>query len=54
MAKSVQSIAVLHHEACRVMTNGDPEGQIFYSTLTLIMDHLSYSPLVLVYLFILR
>ena len=27
--KSVQRIAVWHHEACRVMTNGDPEGQIF-------------------------
>ena len=29
--KSVPRIAVWHHEACRVMTNGDPEGQIFLS-----------------------
>ena len=29
--KSVQRIAVWHHEACRVMTNGDPEGWIFLS-----------------------
>ena len=29
--KSVLRIAVWHHEACRVMTNGDPEGQIFLS-----------------------
>ena len=27
--KSVPRIAVLHHKACRVMTNGDLEGQIF-------------------------
>ena len=29
--KSVQRITVWHHEACRVMTNGDLEGQIFLS-----------------------
>ena len=29
--KSVQRISVFHHEACRVMTNGDPEGRIFLS-----------------------
>ena len=29
--KSVPRIAVWHHEACRVMTNGDPKGQIFLS-----------------------
>ena len=29
--KSVPRIAVWHHEACRVMTNGDPEGWIFLS-----------------------
>ena len=29
--KSVLRIAVWHHEACRVMTNGDPEGHIFLS-----------------------
>ena len=27
--KSVPRITVWHHEACRVMTNGDPEGRIF-------------------------
>ena len=29
--KSVPRIAVWHHEACRAMTNGDPEGRIFLS-----------------------
>ena len=29
--KSVLRITVWHHEACRVMTNGAPEGQIFAS-----------------------
>ena len=29
--KSVPRITVWHHEACRVMTNGDPEGPIFLS-----------------------
>ena len=29
--KSVPRITVWHREACRVMTNGDPEGQIFLS-----------------------
>ena len=29
--KSVPGIAVWHHEACQVMTNGDPEGRIFLS-----------------------
>ena len=29
--KSVPRIAIWHHEACRVMTNGDPEGRIFLS-----------------------
>ena len=27
--KSVPMIAVWHHEACRVVANGDPEGRIF-------------------------
>ena len=27
--KSVLRITIWHHEACRVMTNGDPEGHIF-------------------------
>ena len=29
--KSVPRIIVWHHEACRMMTNGDPEGRIFLS-----------------------
>ena len=29
--KSVPRIDVWHHEACRVMTNDDPEGRIFLS-----------------------
>ena len=29
--KSVPSIGIWHHEACRVMTNGESEGQIFLS-----------------------
>ena len=29
--KSVPRIAIWHHEACRVMTNSDPEGWIFLS-----------------------
>ena len=52
---SVLRIAVWHHEACRLMTNGDPEGQIFYPTLTQIMDYFSCSPLfyyLCIYLFI--
>ena len=28
--KSVLRIFVCHHEACRVIANGDPEGQIFF------------------------
>ena len=31
IVKSVPRITVWHHEACRVMTNGDPEGRIFIS-----------------------
>ena len=31
MEKSIARIAIWHHEACRVMTNGDPEGRIFLS-----------------------
>ena len=34
-----KSVTDWHHEACRVVTNGDHEGQIFfYPTLTRIMD----------------
>ena len=54
--QSVPRIAVWHHEACRVMTNDDPEGRIFfYPTLTRIMDSFSCSPLFIclfIYLFI--
>ena len=28
---SVPRIAIWHHDACPVMTNGDPEGRIFLS-----------------------
>ena len=45
--KSVRRIAVWHHEACRVMTNGDPEGRIFLSYPTRIMDSFSCLPLFL-------
>ena len=31
IVKSVPRSTVWHHEACRVMTNGDSEGQIFLS-----------------------
>ena len=31
LENSVRRIAVWHHEACRVITNGDPEGRIFLS-----------------------
>ena len=29
--KTVLRVAVWHHEACRVMTNGDPDGLIYLS-----------------------
>ena len=29
--KSVARITIWHHEACQVITNGDPYGQIFLS-----------------------
>ena len=29
--KSVMRIAIWHHEACQVMTNGAPQGRIFLS-----------------------
>ena len=40
--KSIPRVAVWHHEACRVMKNGNPEGRIYISyicTLTRIMDY---------------
>ena len=42
---SVPRITDWHHEACRVMTNGDREGRIFYPILTRIMNSYSCSPL---------
>ena len=42
--KPVPRIIVWHHEACRVMTNGDPRDWFFYPTLTQIMDYFSGSP----------
>ena len=36
--KSVPRIAIWHHEACRMMTNGDFEEGLFYPILTRIMD----------------
>ena len=44
--KSVPRITIWHHEACRVMTNGDHHG-FFYPTPTRIMDSFSCSPLFL-------
>ena len=38
--QSVRKITVWHHEACRVMTDGDPEGRIF---LILFLAHHSIS-----------
>ena len=42
--KSDQRIAVWHHEACRVMANGDPEGRIFF-LLTTLFIYLFYNKL---------
>ena len=50
--KSISRIAVWHHEACQVMRNSDPNGQIFLSPLRQIMNSFSCSPLFLfIYLF---
>ena len=43
--KSDPRITNWHHKACRVMTNSDREGQLFYPILTQIMDYFSCSPL---------
>ena len=40
--KSVPRIAVSHHEACRVMTIGDPEGWIFLSYWILFLAHFCF------------
>ena len=47
IVKYVPRITVWHCEACRVMANGDPEGQILLSKLKQIMDYFSCSPLTL-------
>ena len=54
--KSVPRIAVWHHEACRVMTNGDPEGRIFLSHPHTNIGLFSCSPLfyIYIYLFIIK
>ena len=52
--KSVLSIAVWHREACRVMTNGDPEGQIFLSYPQTKNGLFFLLTTVLIYLFILK
>ena len=44
--KSIPRIAFWHQETFRVMTNGDPEGYIFYPTLTRIMNFFSCPQLV--------
>ena len=43
MEKSIPRITVCHHDACRVVTNDDCEGQV-YPILTRIMDSFSCSP----------
>ena len=43
--KSVPRIAVWHHEACRVMANGDSKRRFSYPILTQMMDSFSCSPL---------
>ena len=48
--KSVPRIAVQHHEACRVMTNGDPEGRMSTSVLEALpgkLDIKRHSPSIL-------
>ena len=50
--KSVPRIAVWHHEACRMMTNGDPEGRFFLSYLTRMMDSLFLHTIVFIFSFI--
>ena len=52
--KSVLMLTVWHHEACRLMTNGDPEGQIFFHTLTRIIDYFFLLTFVFIHLFILK
>ena len=50
--KSVSRIIVWHHEACRVMTNGDPGDRFFYPSLTWIMDSFSCSDTTTVFIYL--
>ena len=50
--KSVPRIAVWHHEACQMMTNGDPEGRIFLSYPHTNNGFFSLLSTVLIFLFI--
>ena len=43
--KAVPRITGWHHETCRVMTNSDREGRIFYPILTKMRDSFSCSSL---------
>ena len=52
--KSVPRIAVCHHKASRVMTNGDPEGGIFLSYLHTYNGFFFLLTTVFIYLFILK
>ena len=45
MEKPVPWITDWHHEACRVLTNGDLKGRGFLSHPHTIMNYFSYSPL---------
>ena len=50
--KFVPRIAVWHHEACQVMTNGDPEGRIFLSYPLMNNGFFFLSTTAFIYLFI--
>ena len=50
--KSIRRIAVWHHKACRVMKNGDREGQIFLSYPHTNNGFFSLLTTVFIYLFI--
>ena len=50
--KFVPRVAVWHHEACRVMTNGDPEGRIFLSYPHTNNEFIFLLTTIIIYLFI--
>ena len=52
--KSIPRIDVWHPEACRVMTNGDPEGHIFLSYSHVNNGYFFLLTTVFIYLFILK